>query len=259
MTQSTFNRVIDDLLTIEGGFSNRPTKADPGGPTKNGITLETFRAWRGKPHLSSVDLEKIEVEEVIEIYRSQFWNTVRGDDLPTGVDWAVFDFSVNSGPGRAVLTLQELLQVKQDGIIGVMTLSAIKSYSGGEFELIANLSDARLQFMKTLQNWPYNKNGWTQRVKKVKDDAQTMVFASADYRPDMAKVPSTPKASSHNMNVSKAFLAKENIALLTVAIPAISGLLSDFQSLQYVLAAFIAGFGSISSYRAYRRVRKEAV
>ena len=257
MAIGTFDKIIDTLIdVIEKGFSNRPKKADPGGPTNLGITLKTLRAWRNDKTLGIADIQALTKDEAIEIYRAQYWNPIRGDELPLGVDWAVFDFAVNSGPGRAVRELQELLSVKQDGIIGLITLNAIKNYPGREHKLIADYSQARLDFMKTLSNWPYNKNGWTKRVKKVMSESQSLRILK-DHKPDMAEVETTPKADSQNLSVSKALICKENVTVLTVAIPAVSGLLSDFQPAQYAIAAFIAGFGALALYWGFKRIKNE--
>lgn len=257
MAVGTFDKIIDTLIdVIEKGFSNRPKKADPGGPTNLGITLKTLRAWRNDKTLGIADVQALTKDEAIEIYRAQYWNPIRGDELPLGVDWAVFDFAVNSGPGRAVRELQELLRVKQDGIIGLITLNAIRNYPGREHKLIADYSQARLDFMKTLSNWPYNKNGWTKRVKKVMSESQSLRILK-DHKPDMAEVETTPKADSQNLSVSKALICKENVTVLTVAIPAVSGLLSDFQPAQYAIAAFIAGFGVLALYWGFKRIKNE--
>ena len=257
MAKNTFDKIINWIIDdIEGGFVHRSKKADPGGATKYGITRRTLKAWRKVP-VSIQDVRNLTKNEAIEIYREQFWRTVRGDDLPVGVDFCVFDFGVNSGPGRAVRELQGVLGVKQDGIIGLMTMAAIDEYPDGHKGLIADLSKARLDFMKGLSNWGYNKNGWTKRVKQVMKEAQALL--SGRLLPDMAPVSYTAEAVGENVSVSKALLTKETGALLTVAVPSISGLLSNFQPAQYVIAAFIAGAGILALYWGYKRVQRESI
>ena len=259
MVATTFEAYLPSLFDVEGGWSDRDTKADPGGPTNHGITLETLRAWRGDPGLSKEVLRAMPKAEAVEIYKAQYWAPVRGDELPAGVDLAVFDFAVNSGPGRAVKELQEVLGVKQDGIIGLQTLDAVHRYPGKEQTLISDYADGRLAFMKGLSNWPHNKNGWTNRVNRVKTEAQTMVFASANYRPDMSPVSETPKALAANLSVSKALASKETASLLTVAIPSISGLVMDSAAIQYAVALFIAGFGAFAIYWSFKRLKKAEI
>lgn len=162
--KETFQLIVEDLLRSEGGFANRSRKADPGGPTNLGITQATLSAWRKRP-VSVQEVKQLRQEEALQIYKAQYWDRVRGDDLPRGLDYAVFDFAVNSGLARAVKTLQEILKVKADGIIGLITLRAIKGRAVSE--LINLLSRARLAFMKTLRNWGCNKNGWAARVRRV--------------------------------------------------------------------------------------------
>ena len=258
MVASTFDTYLPSLFDIEKGWSDRPTKEDPGGPTNYGITLETYRAWNNDQTLSKNALMVMPKSVAVEIYKAQYWTPIRADDLPLGVDLAVFDFAVNSGPGRAVISLQAVLGVKQDGAIGPITMNAIITYPGTEHALITDYADERLRFMKGLSNWPYNKNGWTKRVNRVKNEAQSLMMVK-DYKPDMGTVKQTPKANAGNVSVSKALISKESATILTVAIPSISGLLSNFQPIQYVIAAFIGGFGLLALYMAYKRVKKEAI
>src|SRR3990167_8354222 len=115
MTASNFKKVLTPLLRIEGGTADRPLKDDPGGLTRNGVTWATYDAFRISKGLPKRSVKLITNAEVTEIYK-QFWDNVRGDDLPSGLDWAVFDFGVNSGPGRAIKELQRVLGVKVDGV-----------------------------------------------------------------------------------------------------------------------------------------------
>ena len=258
MAKGTFQIVAPVLFDLEKGYVHRSSKADPGGPTNYGITLETFRAWNGDWSLNRNALMAMPKSEALKIYKAQYWDTIRADDMPRGVDMCVFDFAVNSGPGRAVMELQELLKIKQDGIVGIITLNKIKTYPGRERKLIGDLCANRLKFMKGLSNWRYNKNGWTNRVETVLKESRALV-TSKDHRPDMVAVTQTPKANSQNMSVSKALFSKENATVLTVAIPAVSGLLTNFPLAQYTIAAFIAAFGSLALYWTYKKVRKAAI
>ena len=96
--QSNFARALANVLVHEGGFVNHPK--DPGGATNKGITIATFRKWVKRDGTID-DLKNISAADVAKVYRKHYWDKVRGDDLPSGVDYAVFDYAVNSGPGRA--------------------------------------------------------------------------------------------------------------------------------------------------------------
>ncbi|MFS8182114.1 glycoside hydrolase family 108 protein [Pseudovibrio denitrificans] len=170
--KDTFQLVIKDLLNIEGGFAHRSRKADPGGPTNYGITQGTLAAWRER-YVTVEEVQSLTLEEAVQIYRAQYWDAVKGDDLPRGLDFALFDFAVNSGPARAVKTLQKILKVKADGVLGLITLGAVKAQS--VTFLINQLSARRLEFMKRLRNWPYNKNGWSHRVRHVQQRSLELV------------------------------------------------------------------------------------
>lgn len=162
-----FSACLAEVLRHEGGFVDHP--ADPGGATNRGITLATLSDWRGRP-VSKSEVRALTVAEAAAIYRARYWDVVQGDRLPPGVDLAVFDFAVNSGPGRAARTLQQVLVVPQDGAIGPVTLAAL-ARAPGPVTLIIALCDARLRFLRGLPTWPTFGKGWARRVEEVEGAA----------------------------------------------------------------------------------------
>lgn len=153
-------------LVHEGGFSDHP--ADNGGATMLGITHGTLSAWRGKK-VTMAELKALTKAEALEIYRANYWNPVQGDSLPMGVDLAVWDYAVNSGPGRAAKALQNIIGVPADGGIGPATLAAVAKYDPAS--LVRSLCSQRLAFLKGLDDWPVFKNGWSKRVANVQAQA----------------------------------------------------------------------------------------
>lgn len=161
MTAINFQTCTDWALIHEGGYVNHPK--DPGGATNKGVIQRTYDGYRdrmGKPRQS---VRNITMAEVMDIYKSQYWDLINGDALPSGLDYAMYDFSINSGPSRAVKFLQEILGVKVDGIMGNGTLGAIQrrnDISG----LIQELCLKRWNWMKRLSTFSTFGKGWTRRV-----------------------------------------------------------------------------------------------
>lgn len=192
MASGNFNRLLQPLLGIEGGVANRPLKADPGGLTNKGVTHAVYDAYREGKGLPLQSVTLMTGGEAVDIYQAQYWTPIRGNDLPSGLDWAVFDFAVNSGPSEAVKVLQRVLGVVVDGVIGLGTLQALGQASLPS--VIERYCDARLAFMKTLRNWAANKNGWMARVDHVKTTALDMADPAT---PTTAPVlPATPLPES---------------------------------------------------------------
>lgn len=183
MTASNFNKLLPPLVGIEGGISDRPLKADPGGLTNKGVTQKTYDGYRRSKALPLRSVRAMTVAEMTEVYRVQFWDAVQGDKLPSGLDWAVFDWAVNSGASRAVKELQRVLGVNVDGIVGLATLGAIDKADTAL--TINHYCDRRLAFMKGLKNWGANKNGWTRRVAEVRAAALDM---ADDSTPEPEKI-----------------------------------------------------------------------
>jgi lysozyme family protein len=171
--QANFPAALALVLKDEGGYVDNP--ADPGGATNLGITLRTLAAWRGIATLPKSEVLNLTVAEAGKIYKARYWDAIRGDDLPIGLDYAVFDYAVNSGPTAAARALQHVLSVPMDGVIGPITLAAAnKSPTTAILMLCAN----RLQFLEGLSTWGAFGNGWSARVSRVKAAALAMVTAS---------------------------------------------------------------------------------
>ena len=82
--KQNWERSIKEVLKHEGGYVDHPQ--DPGGATNLGITLNTYRSYRRNQHLTANDLKNITMDEVYDIYKTMYWDKVRGDDLPSGGD-----------------------------------------------------------------------------------------------------------------------------------------------------------------------------
>ena len=168
MTQANFNKALEYVLEHEGGYVNHPR--DPGGATNFGVTQAVYDGYRKLRGRGQQSVKFISQDEVQAIYKFQYWDKVQGDLLPTGLDYAVFDFAVNSGVGRASKYLQAVLGVAQDGQIGARTLAAISS----PVAAINALCDRRMGFLRNLGTFLTFGKGWTRRVTGVRAHALDM-------------------------------------------------------------------------------------
>jgi lysozyme family protein len=151
-------------------FSDHPD--DPGGRTMMGIIqreYDDFRAARKQP---AMDVAMITDHEVLDIYRDSYWTPVQGDALPPGIDLAVFDFGVNSGPVTAIKKLQSALGVVPDGHIGVRTKRALAECD--PVSVVTSLMQLRRDYCRSLRNYPSFKNGWEKRWDRIEKIALRM-------------------------------------------------------------------------------------
>lgn len=169
--QQNFAASLAAVLKSEGGKVDDPR--DPGGKTNQGITQATFNAWLSSHGSQQRDVFTITPDEVSAIYKSRYWDAVDADNLPAGVDYATFDFAVNSGPAKAAMTLQGIVGVAEDGKIGPVTLAAIAKER--PVFLITKLCAMRLGFLGRLSTWVHFGTGWTNRVHAVEQAAMNMV------------------------------------------------------------------------------------
>lgn len=161
------------LLTApgrEGGYVNDPR--DPGGATNKGVTLTTFRRFYGRDKTIR-DLKQITDEQLQAIYRAGYWDACLGDDLPAGLDHAVFDAGVNSGPSRGLRWLHEALLVHVDGKGGTALLQAAKAAPPAA--TVIRMQTIRMAFLRSLKTFPTFGRGWTRRVNEVQSEALAMI------------------------------------------------------------------------------------
>jgi lysozyme family protein len=166
MTTSGFARALPRVLAHEGGYVN--DSHDPGGATNKGVTFRVYDAYRTRKGLPTRDVRQIHPTEVADIYRLQYWDAVKGDELPPGLDYVLFDGAVNSGPSQSVKWLQRALgNVLVDGQMGQATLAAVTAH-GRPAELVEAVCDRRLAFLQALKTWPRFGRGWAARVGAVR-------------------------------------------------------------------------------------------
>ena len=167
--RETLPKALQLMFGHEGGYVN--AKTDSGGPTKYGITHKTLAAHRGVASVTAAQVKAMTLAEAEAIYRKSYWSQSGGDTLPVGLDYAAFDFGVNSGPARAVKTLQKVVGTTQDGKLGPATLAAVIDYPGGVVKLIRDYCNARMSFLRSLTHpntgFPVNGRGWTIRVTGI--------------------------------------------------------------------------------------------
>lgn len=180
MAESNFDLCLEHVLKFEGGYVNHPS--DPGGETNFGISK---RSYPGE------NIKRMTRERAGMIYRRDFWNAVKGDDLPAGLDLVAFDAAVNSGQSRGAKWLQAGVGAAQDGKIGPATIAAARAADPAT--AINRACDARMAFLRGLGTWPTFGRGWTRRVDSVRSTALEMARPNRPPpKPPSPPVPYTP-------------------------------------------------------------------
>jgi predicted chitinase/lysozyme family protein len=170
---SNFRRCVDIVLTQQGGFSDDPK--DPDAAAQFGIALGVLKDWRQKPNLTADDLRKLDRDEACEIYRTRYWNVLRCDDLPTGVDLVVFDFGVDAGTARSAKMLQQVVGAAPDGSIGDATVAATKAMFPRD--VVKDISNRRSDYYRDPANAPSLIRDGMNRTNAVEKAALEMISA----------------------------------------------------------------------------------
>jgi uncharacterized protein (TIGR02594 family) len=168
MPSGRFEECLAVTLKWEGGNDDDPR--DPGGRTSRGILQSEWNAWRqSHPGLPS-DVWEAPQGQIVAIYKEKYWDRMLCDQMPAGVDLAVFDFGVNSG--RGVSVVQDVVGTDADGEVGPLTLAALSASPPAD--LIARICDARMAYLRGLSTWGTFGRGWTNRVNDVRAQALAM-------------------------------------------------------------------------------------
>jgi len=176
--KENFVASLKHLLKSEGGFTNDPR--DPGnklpdgraGSTMLGVTQATWESFIGK-RVTQEQMKQLKPESVGPIYKVKYWDAVKGDELPAGLDYLMFDFAVNAGPGRAIKIMQKALGTTPDGAIGPLTMKALHAASAEE--LIEKFSEEKEAYYRSLPTFGTFGKGWLSRVASVKGYASEML------------------------------------------------------------------------------------
>lgn len=179
-----------ETLKHEGGFTN--DRRDPGNWTGGKVGRGELRgtnlgiASHAHPHL---DIRSLTPAAVKPIYKAKYWDKVRGDDLPSGVDLVTYDAGVNSGPARGARWTQQAVGFtgkKVDGKIGPVTLAALASVAA--VVIVTKATDYRLAFMQGLKIWDTFGRGWGRRVGSIRAMGLNLAGQNVDAIREDAKV-----------------------------------------------------------------------
>jgi lysozyme family protein len=167
--KKNFDQSLKMLLKHEGGYVNHPR--DPGGMTNLGVTKRVYEAWVGR-EVDEAAMRALTPDDVAPIYRENYWDAVWGDHLPSGVDFSVFDWAVNSGPARAVKALQRIVGSVSDGIMGPKTMQAVMNMDAEK--IIDMMHNERQRFYERLDTFDTFGRGWTRRNNETRQAALLM-------------------------------------------------------------------------------------
>jgi len=168
--KSNFDKCLAMLLEHEGGYVN--SKHDRGGMTNLGVTRRVYEDWIGRESTEQ-EMRDLTPDDVAPIYKKNYWDRVKGDQLPSGVDWCAFDWAVNSGSGRPAKAIQRAVGATQDGAIGNQTLGLVAE-KDPKF-IIDYVYTVRQAFYESLDDFKHFGRGWSRRNTETLHQAMKMV------------------------------------------------------------------------------------
>lgn len=189
---NNFDRCNAVTLDYEGGNDNDPR--DPGGRTSRGIEQREWNTYRGAHPERGLpaDVWKAPQSDIVNIYRTQYWNPMAGDQWPTGMDLCVYDAGVNSGIGKSLSWARATLG-QGSGTFRILAAAAVAQKN--QVALVQRYSAKRLSFLEALRTWRYFGKGWQRRVAGVESIATKWTLAAAGNSPEIVSETLTKHAA----------------------------------------------------------------
>lgn len=225
----------------EGG--NVDDKADRGGRTSRGVTQATYDVYRKSKGLAKRDVFTMTETEAQEVYLSGYWIPTECDMLAVGVDFAAWDYSVNSGTrrGRAA---------------GAKTLKMTPGAA------VSAICAERTSFVNAIKNFSKFRKGVLGRVARVEAEGLKMVGRAAGQ-------PETYVASSMRLEALaaekksksagvKATAATSTATPATIAAPAAAVGQHTSMTVLVVLGLIAVIAAVVGAYFAYHATRHKA-
>jgi lysozyme family protein len=173
-----WKQAFEQMLKSEGGFTDderdKGNKLPDGrkGSTMLGVTQFNWEQHVGH-QVTHDDMRALTPADVEPLYKKRYWDAVRADELPSGIDYLIFDMGVNSGPWRSIMLLQTAVGTTPDGALGPITMSAV--WAADPVKLIQNFSAEKKTFYRGLDDFKTYGTGWLNRVVDVKVKATSML------------------------------------------------------------------------------------
>ncbi|MEO0623149.1 MAG: glycosyl hydrolase 108 family protein [Pseudomonadota bacterium] len=177
--RDSFDEAHQFTARWEGGWSNH--KDDPGGATMLGVIQRTYDRWRVGRGLPTRSVRHITKAEALAIYRDDYWQPVRGPELPAPLAVVVYDIAVNAGPGRAIRMLQGAAGAGVDGKFGPRTMAAVRTrYERDPRRLLSEIGRRRLYHWSSLRHFNVFRKGWRRRCCDLMIEAGMRLRAERD-------------------------------------------------------------------------------
>lgn len=245
MALNTYKPFVDRMIgRYEGGYGW--DRADPGGPTKYGITCFDLAEHMGQKMTSMATwapiVRAMTLETAEQIYATKYAGAIRYNDLPAGPDVVMMDYGVNSGIGRPIRVARAILGVPGGAKMDQALLDAIRKADPTKF--VTDMLAERLHFMHAIRNgsaWATFGGGWGARVADLKAYALHLIAVPGTVAeptaPDLSKV-TMPKAQHGDPQIVKKTITK------TVVTGTASGS-THFAGMPLELVAVLVGFVAV--------------
>lgn len=161
MNNYDFTTAAALVLEQEGVYST--DRNDPGNYTPSGVFKGTKYGISARSYPNE-DIANLTLEQALAIYKRDYWDALRLDEVPWPLSVCVFDGAVNQGTGATVRLLQDAMGVSVDGVMGDQTVAACQQ--AAPYHAALFLALRALRYTNTNNFDKYGK-GWLTRIFQI--------------------------------------------------------------------------------------------
>lgn len=190
--RENFDKAFELVIGHEGGFTD--DRKDRGNWTSGRIGQGELKGTKygiSSMAYPDLDIKNLTLDQSKAIYKRDYWDKVKADELPAGLDFLTFDCAVNHGITKGASMLQQAIRASADGRVGPQTLTRARAADPRdaliEMAAIRGLFYSQIGTVKT-----YGK-GWYRRQARTL--AEALGFLS---------IKTVPAVESHTLDQSKA-------------------------------------------------------
>lgn len=164
---------FERLIGHEGGYTADPK--DPGNWTSGRVGVGILKGTKfgiAANTYGQLDIRNLTLDDAKAIYWEDWWLKIGADVLPTALSYQMWQFAVNAGMGNARRCLQRAAGVVDDGLVGPLTIAAVRRMDVND--LLMRYNSFVIDHYTSLSTWTTYGRGWARRV------AENLRYAAID-------------------------------------------------------------------------------
>jgi lysozyme family protein len=177
--RENYDRSFELVVGHEGGFTD--DRRDRGNWTSGKIGVGELKGTKyGVSAMAypDLDIRNLTLDQAKAIYKRDYWDKVKADDLPAGLDFLTFDCAVNHGISNGTSFLQQAIRASADGRVGPQTLT--KASQADPRDALIEMAAIRGLFYSQIGTVKTYGRGWYRRQARTLAEALDFINRASE-------------------------------------------------------------------------------